>query len=154
MDSDFAYHKLSTGSSRTLNGFTLLELLVVLAVVTILLGIAVVNYSRYRAKLELQGAQQVFVQELNRARSDSRRLSQHQRITWTDKKLAVGDREINLSDSNTVTLVKVKGSNTLSYFAPYGTIGATDYKFELRGRNNLVSSVYVYGVTGKVKADD
>jgi prepilin-type N-terminal cleavage/methylation domain-containing protein len=142
------------GSSHkpTQYGFTLLELLIVIAVVALLLGIAATNYAYYRTRLELRQAQQVLVQELNRARSDARRLSQTQVVTWTDKSITVGTREVTLSSSGAVTLVKLKGANSLEYSAPYGTIRSTDYAFELRGPGKLTNTVYVYGVTGKVKA--
>ena len=131
------------------SGFTLLEMLLVCAVITILLGIGVINYQRFRANLELRQAQQIFVQELNRARSDSRRLSQDQTISWAAHSLVVGSREIKFLDS--VELVKIKGSNDLTYVAPYGRLKATNYLFELR-RGDLKREVYVYGVTGKIKA--
>lgn len=143
----FVSQKRSTGG-----GFTLLEVLIVLAVLAVLLGIAATNYSRYRAKLELKQAQQVLVQELNRARSDARRLSQSQRVTWTDKTVLIGSREVTLSTSGAITLVQIKGAKSLEYGAPYGTIRSTDYAFELRERGGLKNTVYVYGVTGKVKA--
>jgi prepilin-type N-terminal cleavage/methylation domain-containing protein len=146
--------KASTGGSysRANQGFTLLELLLVLAVLAVLLGIAVTGYSRYRWGLELRQAQQTFVQELSRARSEARRLSQTQRITWTDKTIIIGSREIPLSDSNNVTLRNLNSQTTLNYTAPYGRVIASEYKFELRGRGDLSAMVYVYGVTGKVKA--
>jgi prepilin-type N-terminal cleavage/methylation domain-containing protein len=143
--------KQSTGGSAT-QGFTLLELLIVLSVLAILLGIAVTGYSRYRAGLELRQAQQTFVQELNRARSEARRLSQTQSITWTDKTIVIGPREIPLSDSGNITLRNLNSQTNLNYTAPYGRVIASEYKFELRGRGDLSTMVYVYGVTGKVKA--
>jgi prepilin-type N-terminal cleavage/methylation domain-containing protein len=151
-DVDFVTCKQSTGGLSRTEGFTLLELLIVIAVVALLLGIAATNYAHYRTRLELRQAQQVLVQELNRARSDARRLSQRQSVTWTDKSIIIGTREVTLSPSGVVTLVKLKGANSLEYSAPYGTIRSTDYAFELRGPGNLTNTVYVYGVTGKVKA--
>mgnify|MGYP002778727679 FL=1 len=148
---DFVPRKQSTGGSAT-QGVTLLELLVVLSVLAILLGIAVTGYSRYRAGLELRQAQQTFVQELNRARSEARRLSQTQSVTWTDKTIVIGPREISLSDSGNVTLRNLNSQTNLNYTAPYGRVIASEYKFELRGRGDLTTMVYVYGVTGKVKA--
>jgi prepilin-type N-terminal cleavage/methylation domain-containing protein len=133
-------------------GFTLLEFLIVLSVLALFLGIAANSYARYRATLELRQAQQVFVQELNRARSDARRLSQSQSVTWTERVITVGERTVMLSDSASITLVKLRGANTLTYSAPYGRSSAGEYEFELRGPGNLSNKVYVYGVTGKVKA--
>jgi prepilin-type N-terminal cleavage/methylation domain-containing protein len=149
---NFVYYKRSTGGLPATKGFTLLELLIVLTILAVLLGIALSNYARYRANLELSHAQQLFVQELNRARSDARRLSQTQIVTWTTQTVKVGEREVRLSDSDAIRLVKITGASSLEYGAPYGTIRATDYEFELRGRSNLSKKVYVYGVTGKVKA--
>ncbi len=154
-DTVFIPCKCSTGGSsreKSKQGFTLLELLIVLAILAVLLGIAVNNYQRYRSRLELREAQQVLVQELNRARSDAKRLSAHQSVAWTDKTITIGVREVKLSASGNVTLVKLKGSNTLTYFAPYGRVNTGEYEFELRGRSDLTSTVHVYGVTGKVKA--
>lgn len=147
-------NKQSTGGPRprVSQGFTLLELLIVLSILAIFLGLAVTGYSRYRAGLELQQAQQIFVQELNRSRSEARRLSQTQSITWTDKTLLIGAREIPLSDSGNVTVRNLNNQTALNYTAPYGRVLASEYKFELRGRGDLTKMVYVYGVTGKVKA--
>lgn len=89
------------------------------------------------------------VQELNRARSDARKVSQDQIMTWTAHSVSVGDRTIDLGDS--IELVKLKGSNDLTYTAPYGRLKVTNYLFELR-RGDLKREVHVYGVTGKIKA--
>ena len=130
-------------------GFTLIEMLIVCAILAILLGIGMVNFQKFRNNLELRQAQQTLVQELNRARSDSRRLSQDQTVTWTSSQLMIGTRTVDFSDS--IQLVKTIGSNDLVYTAPYGRLKLTDYLFELR-HGELKREVRVYGVTGKIKA--
>ena len=130
-------------------GFTLIEMLIVCAILAILLGIGLVNFQKFRTNLELRQAQQMLVQELNRARSDSRRLSQDQLVTWNASQLMIGTRTIDFDDS--IQLVKIKGSNDLTYTAPYGRLKLTDYLFELR-HGELKREVRVYGVTGKIKA--
>jgi prepilin-type N-terminal cleavage/methylation domain-containing protein len=130
-------------------GFTLLEILIVCAILAVLLGIGVMNFRRLRQNLELRQAQQILVQELNRARSDSKKLSQDQLVTWTPQSLMIGSRMVSFGDS--VELVKLIGSDDLTYTAPYGRLKATNYLFELR-HGDLKREVYVYGVTGKIKA--
>lgn len=130
-------------------GFTLMEMLIVCGILGILLTIGVINFQRFRNNLELRQAQQTLVQGLNRARSDARRLSLDQLVTWTTDKLVIGTRTIDFNDS--IQLVKIKGSNDLTYTAPYGRLKATNYLFELH-HGNLKREVHVYGVTGKIKA--
>ena len=66
--------------------------------------------------------------------------------------ITVGTREVTLSDSGGVSLIKVRGANSVTYSAPYGRSSAGEYEFELRGRSGLTNRVFIYGVTGKVKA--
>ena len=134
-------------------GFTLLELVMVLTILAVLLTFGVVNWQRFRANLELRQAQQVFVQTLIRARSDARRLSQDQIITWTDQVITVQsdkrERDVHLTPSPAIRLKKVSGGNRLVYEAPYGRLTATNFSFDIEGRFSSYR-VYVYGITGKV----
>lgn len=134
--------------TKALGGFTLLEMLMVCAVVAMLLSIGIINFQRLKNNLELRQAQQVLVQTLNRARSEARSSSQDQHITWTSGSITVGEKTTMLEG---VELIKIKGGNDLTFTAPYGRLKVTNYLFELR-RGNLKREVHVYGVTGKVKA--
>ena len=152
---------MKTKVQFTKHGFTLLELLLTLSIVAVLLSIGFLSLQRFRAGLELRQAQQTFVQTLNRARSDARRLSQDQVITWTDKTVTVRsngeEREIPLTASPNIILKKESGGNRLVYQAPYGRLKATNFAFDIiksKDVDNVEPSlgyrVYVYGITGKV----
>jgi type II secretory pathway pseudopilin PulG len=133
--------------------FTLLELLLVLATLSILLLLGITGWLSFRARLTLQQAQQSFVQELNRARSDSRKLSVDQTISWTGSSVTVSaagaERVTHFPQG--VSLVQERGYESLSYSAPYGRNERTaDYRFLLKNPSGQEARVIVYGVTGQV----
>lgn len=136
--------------------FTLLELLMVISILAVLLSIAFISLGRWRANLELQQATQVFMMELDRARSDARRTSANQQITWTADSLTIvsggSSRNVRFSEAGSVKLSAASGGSSLTYRAPYGSLGIGNYEFRLSGRFKQEMLVYVYGVTGKVVA--
>ena len=75
--------RLVRHTSKT--GVTLIEILLVLAVVGIFLTLSTPLLRGFRARLELQSAQRSFVETLNRARSESRRTSVDHSVTWTNQ---------------------------------------------------------------------
>ena len=138
---------------------TLVELIVVLALLAIFLGIGIGALQRLRYQYEVRQAQQTMVQELNRARSTARRLSQDQKITLQSDPGSIkiegsgGERVVPLSSSEAVTVRPNRGRTMeFTYFAPYSRVGATDLEYILEGRGNTRVAVRVFGVTGKVAA--
>ena len=138
-------------------GFTLLELLITLGVVGILAGVAGFSLQHLRHRLELNNAQRTLVDTLNKARSDARRLSVDQTLSWRKGEafleLASGDepaRKIEVSTSNSIVFQR---SDRIRYNAPYGRAGASNDRITLVHKQlEKGSDVIIYGVTGKVKA--
>lgn len=134
-------------------GISLIEILIVLAVLSILLAIGALSLQRYLWRAELQGAQQTVISVINKARSDSRKRSEDRVVTWTATGISSGRDAANLttmslSDSGRVRITSA--TDTFTYVAPYGRKDNTDsLVITLEGRNGLQASVKVIGVTGK-----
>ena len=137
-------------------GFTLLEMLIVIAILGIFLALGVSSLLNFRARLTLQQAQQVVVQELIRARSDARKLSVNQTVTWTDSSLTItaNDQSRTTKLPSGIKLSQNKGSAALTYSAPYSTISVGPTEFVLMDKAKHEVKVIVYGVTGKVISVD
>lgn len=144
-------------------GFTLLEMLVVLAVIAILLSIGFFSYRRYIARQNLTEAQQSLAQALNTARSESRRLSLDRRVQWKKggNLLTVlsGDgatkiRDVPIPNGLTLTSKDTSPVGTtlnFTYTAPYGRTDAINTEFDLVNNTyGMTAIVRVIGVTGKV----
>ncbi len=143
------------------NGFTLLEILVVLAIIGILMGIFSINLIRNIRTAELREAAAQIATDLRRARSQAQRGN-------ADVVLVLPGTAGNTTykvDTVTKTLpnnVKVfckttcgSGTTTnVTYQAPYGELGAgaTGSVYTIRspmsGINDL--EIRIVGVTGKV----
>lgn len=142
---------------RTL-GFTLIEILIVVAILGVLLTIGFMSFQRYTWQTELKQAQNLLVNTINQARSDTRRTSQDKIVQWTTTTIASGTagslRTVSLSDNNTVSITNVTGVassvQSFGYVAPYARRAtAESIVFTLKGRNGIEGTVKVIGVTGK-----
>ena len=135
-------------------GFSLLEMLIVVAIVGTLLAISFVAIMRFRAIAEINDVQQLVVQEINRARSDVFRLGIDYTVSWTADKLIIEGkekREVDLSSSDNVKIGS--GNDSVRYNAPYATISVSYKTIKLeaqKGINRRTAEVLIYGVTGKV----
>jgi prepilin-type N-terminal cleavage/methylation domain-containing protein len=142
-------------SSRA--GFTLIETMVVIAIIGILAAVGFVSFQRYTWRSELRQAQASLVNAINQARSNTRLKSQDTFVQWDSSSVGIGD-DLNsiimkdLDENNNVFITKVTGINGDSFFytAPNGQRNIADsIVFTLKGRGDLESIVKVIGITGK-----
>ena len=139
-------------------GFTLIEMLIVLAIMGILLAIGVFNFQNFTAQQRVNEAQQVIAQTLNRARAEARKNSTNQLLTWTTTSISINGVAAKIP--NGVTLATSDFSTGLGYSAPYGRTIRTNGAilnsggiFTLTGTMGKGARVKVVGVTGKVIRD-
>jgi prepilin-type N-terminal cleavage/methylation domain-containing protein len=76
-------------TSKTKNGFTLLEMLIVIAIIGIIAAIGFVNYNKTIKVQRLREAQGQFTQAIERARTLSRRYSQDYRLAISNKRYRI-----------------------------------------------------------------
>jgi type IV pilus assembly protein PilA len=164
------------------SGFTLLELLVVIAMIGVLAAIGFNSLTQFRAGQRLREAQLEFSQTVERARALSRRYSLFVRVTVTPPANATGlykyemaaysltrnyttgadsyvkqtdpaPIEVTLPDEMRIS--NITTTTDLVLMGPFGRLNGAprySYCFQRRGDNNLLARVDVLGVTGKVVA--
>lgn len=138
------------------HGYTLLELLVVIAVIGILAGIGFSVLSGARARAVVRDTAQQITADLNRARSSAQRSNQDASLVLAgDGKsyaltLAGADTTFTLPSGLTVQSVNTDpAETTATYTAPYGELsGSTGRLWKV---SSAAATVYVktVGVTGK-----
>lgn len=146
-------------------GFTMIEILIVLAIIGLFLTIGLVNINRSIQASQLREATNQFAADLRRSRALAQRTSKDVTIAWTPDSSSkitryfVGDTAIDLPYGITMKCESGCGSsaNTIVYSAPYGELtGASGSiggkRFSLSSPNSSVNalSLRIVGVTGKV----
>jgi prepilin-type N-terminal cleavage/methylation domain-containing protein len=148
------------------SGFTLLEGLVVLAVLGVLLALATPSYLRWRAHTVTNEAALQFARDIERTRTEAKRLNTRMRIELASDN---GYRRINVASGATTSIslppgVRLEPGDTLDsqghqrstwyivFVPPYGTTDASPASFRVSWSNDtsIERTVRVVGVTGKV----
>lgn len=147
------------------SGFTLVEILVTLAVFGILMAISVPIYLRYNAVQDLRQAQQALIGQIDFTRSQAKRTSQSHELSWkTDVAKNTVTFVVNRIYAGTfkVSQKEIKGPvkitpadvslNPISFSAPFGRRDVADLEITLQhtAYTDLKSIVRVAGITGKV----
>ncbi|MEM7734671.1 MAG: prepilin-type N-terminal cleavage/methylation domain-containing protein [Deinococcota bacterium] len=139
-------------------GFSLIELLVVIGIISVLVAIGIGAYRNWRDAENFRASQRTVFEAINQARSDARRESIDQTISWAG---AAGNTELQVCSGTgacrTVelpygaTFEVVNGPNTeFTYTAPFGRKVATEIEWLVSSRGgDRFGKVRVYGVTGK-----
>ena len=141
-------------------GFSLLELLIVLAILGLLLGLGVPSYLRWRAQAELDEAARALAQAFQYARAEAKRANAERCVRVWREGFAIGANCDTLSAStHRFSQVEVSESNyssfpplDVTFKPPYGTTDAPLKKFTLQHTrySQLTRNVHVIGVIGKV----
>jgi len=137
-------------------GLSLLEVLVVMAILGVLLGLAVPNYLRWRAQAELDEAARSLAQAFQYARAEAKRTNSPRCVKVFTDGWTLGQDCDNLNAATRrFSQVRVVGSNLglpVAFFPPHGTTDAPLKKFTLQHTRypDLRRDVNVIGVIGKV----
>lgn len=129
-------------------GYTLLELLVVIGILGILLALGTPSYVRWLAAQETQEAAVILSQQIQRARTESKRGAEKSVVTTT------GSSEFTAAGRTTVVGgATIQTTDTLTFQPPYGTLqGSTPRVFTVRSKRmpTITRTVRVISIMGKV----
>lgn len=140
-------------------GFTLVEVLIVLGVLAILLAIGIPSYLSWIASLQAQNAAVVLAQEIQRARSEVKRTAVGTSGAQPTLTLATTSGSSTFtSGTRTITLegASIQTTQALTFRSPYGTVdlasSSLPVSFTVRSNRNTTKTrtVRVISVMGKV----
>jgi prepilin-type N-terminal cleavage/methylation domain-containing protein len=138
---------------RISSGFTLVELLIVLAIVGILLVVITVNAAGEVRRNALREAASIVLQQTARARDTSLRTSRDQVLSWTPSSITWS----STVDTRTFPLPRgtkiITPSSATTYQAPWGelqTATGGSLRLELQDTSDTIhTAIDLVGVTGK-----
>lgn len=121
-------------------GFTLLEMLLVLGILGLLLALVFPSYQRWRQAEDVRSAQAIISTELSRARLKAKRTSSTQLVTWTPTTFR--GKELGGAQISTPP-------QTITYHGPHGTVEDPSPLTLTITSGQRTGSVVVVGVFGK-----
>ena len=150
----------ATNAATNTEGFTLVELLLVLVIVGILVSLGSGPYLEAQRRAHLREAAVQFAADLQRARGAAQRHSQDASVTLdadaSSYTLTLGGVVAARRLPHGARVEVERGSGVVSYTAPYGEVNsALNKRFVISSaRTDAVRYVKVIGVTGKVIVSD
>lgn len=139
-------------------GFSLVELLLVIAVLGILMGLGIVNYTRSVRAAEVRDAAALITTQLRQARAQAQKDSVNMRMSWnTDGQYAVGPTSAmpamqSLPKGVTLRCKTSCTGSSVGFTAPYGELSSgIGTVFEVVSPHGGIRAyeVRLVGVTGK-----
>ncbi len=137
-------------------GFTIIELLLVCAIIGILSAVAAPNYMAARNRARVSEATAQLAADLQRARSSAQRSSTAASLTWIDKsnyRTLINGVTVTRKLPENVEITAPAGT-TVSYSAPFGEVSSAapvTFSVGLYGRSDVKRrEVKIVGTTGKV----
>lgn len=121
-------------------GFSLLEMLLVLGILGLLLALVFPSYQRWRQAEDVRSAQAIISTELSRARLKAKSTSSTQLVTWTPttfRGAGLGRAQISTPPQ------------TITYHGPHGTVEDPSPLTLTITSGQRTGSVVVVGVFGK-----
>ena len=134
-------------------GFTLLELLIVCAIIAILSAVGVITFRNAIERARVNEAAVQVSADLQRARSASQRFNRSSTFQITAANLKAYKLTVN-DQETTKTLpagAQFDAAKTVNYSAPFGEVGgAAITTLKVQSASGAERSVKILGVTGKV----
>lgn len=130
-------------------GFSMIEIVIVLAVLAILIAIATPNYQRWRANVQVQQMAQQLAQDISQQRSEARRTNTSKALTVATNQYSLNGRTVTMPSTISLTPDTLAA---LTFAPPYGSSSSPLRTFTLTWKSNstIERKVRVVGVMGKV----
>ncbi|MDP9764285.1 pilus assembly FimT family protein [Deinococcus enclensis] len=154
-------------ASHSKQGFTLIEVLVVIAILGILMAVGISNYARWRANSAVMEGAQQFARDVDRTRTSAKRENACWQIKLTSSSNSTSYqllRFTNTDCSGTANRTQTRSLPTgtrlsflsgqpeyINFFPPYGTTDSAPNRYEIKwAANSLIKrAVHVSSILGK-----
>ena len=132
-------------------GFSLIELVVIIAIISILLTIATLNFSAWQRKAQIESKTREICDSLNEARLNSMYMKQRHRITFQQNSYVL-KRYANDDDATGTDIYTRQTSYNLS-LASGASIADIFFEFDIRGLTTDLNTIYINPVASGAVSD-